>query len=160
MNRVPERIYLVFLLLVFVVFILLTIQMPLAARRTPLLMGVGGLAATVVQLVIEFRANLNRESTKEFNEKTTYTVKLIGLVKSKEVQFFLWLIIFLLLIYFMGFTYAIPIFIFSMIRFQYGERLATAVMMAVGSGVVYQLVFVNILRITAYEGLLGRLLSV
>jgi len=72
----------------------------------------------------------------------------------KEIQGFLWIGFFLLLLYLGGFLISIPVYMFAFLRFSAKRTLKDCVLMSVGSIIFIYLLFIQLMEYRLYSGIL------
>ncbi len=157
MERKMENIFSLVLVVVFALAIYLAFGLPVAARSMPLLFGTCGLIAALIQLTAGFKKNVSAScSGKERKETRSFK----EIISNKEINFFAWLFLFYFLIYLLGFTLAIPLFLFLILLIKYREKLLLVFLMSLGFCSAYYILFIRIMKIAVYEGLLFNILRV
>ena len=74
--------------------------------------------------------------------------------QARERKMFLWLALFLVGILAFGFLWATPVLVFAFLRFSERESWSVATVGALGAWLVLYLVFVRLLELFLFEGLL------
>jgi len=72
----------------------------------------------------------------------------------KEIQGFLWIGFFLLLLYLGGFLISIPVYMFAFLRFSAKRSLRECLLMSIGSMVFVYLLFIQLMEYRLYSGIL------
>lgn len=135
------------MLCIFAGMTLMALGFPAKAQLMPLLIGVPGTAMALVQLITDLRAPAaptpEAEAAFEAREE-----------QHRERKMFLWLALFFAGILAFGFLWATPVLVFAFLRFGERESWGVAATGAVGSWLVLYLVFVRVLELFLFEGLL------
>lgn len=144
MSKKIDILFLTIVLFVFLLFLYNSTGLIIGSKRMPVLIIIPGLILTAgyILFLITKRNNTNEDK-----------VSFRKFFKNRDVKFFGWLIIFLIFIYFLGFMIAIPLFLFLLSRFFYREGIWQSFILAIGSIIIVQLLFVNLLKIVPYTGL-------
>jgi hypothetical protein len=120
---------------------------PAQAQLMPLLVGVPGTAMALAQLIREVRAPAAARPTAEAALELPQE-------HSREQRMFLWLALFLAGILAFGFLWATPVLVFAFLRFSERESWAVAAIGALGIWAVLYGVFVKLLELFLFDGLL------
>jgi hypothetical protein len=120
---------------------------PPQAQLMPLLVGVPGTAMALLQLIREVRAPTEAPTAEAAFEQHEE--------HGRERKMFLWLALFLAGILAFGFLWATPVLVFAFLRFGERESWAVAAIGALGIWVVLYGVFVQLLELFLFEGLLS-----
>jgi type II secretory pathway component PulM len=135
------------MLAIFAGMTFLALGFPAKAQLMPLLVGVPGTAMALLQLIKELRAPAEvrptAEAALELQEE-----------HGRERKMLLWLALFLAGILAFGFLWATPVLVFAFLRFSERESWAVAAIGAFGIWVVLYGVFVQLLELFLFEGLL------
>jgi hypothetical protein len=135
------------MLCIFAGMTLMALGFPAKAQLMPLLVGVPGTAMALVQLIRDLRAPAaptpEAEAAIEAREE-----------QRRERKMFLWLALFFAGILAFGFLWATPVLVFAFLRLGERESWGVAATGAVGSWLVLYLVFVRVLELFLFEGLL------
>jgi nitrate reductase NapE component len=120
---------------------------PAQAQLMPLLIGVPGTLMALVQLIKEVRAPAEAPTAEAAGEAQNE--------QARERKMFLWLALFLAGILAVGFLWATPVLVFAFLRFSERESWSVAAVGSLGAWLVLYLVFVKLLELFLFEGLLG-----
>lgn len=120
---------------------------PAQAQLMPLLIGIPGTLMALVQLIREVRAPAEPPPVAEAAFEARQEER-------RERKMFFWLALFLAGILAFGFLWATPVLVFAFLRFSERESWAVAATGAVGAWLVLYLVFVKMLELFLFEGLL------
>lgn len=134
-----------------------------SAGLLPILFSSCGLVVATLHLILEIKAV--RSTPSEDNAKRPLGNSNIAnilkkLLKHEGVSYFIWIIIFFLLICFLGFFLAIPVFLFLILLLRYQEKLIIVILMPLGFTLAYYLLFIRIVNIASYEGYFFKLLDI
>jgi hypothetical protein len=133
----------------FVIFAGMTVMalgFPAQAQLMPLLIGVPGTLMALVQLIKEVRAPAEAPSDAEAALEAREEQR-------RERKMLLWLGLFLAGILAFGFLWATPVLMFAFLRFSERESWAIAAIGAIGAWLILYIVFVRLLELFLFEGL-------
>lgn len=133
-----------------------------SAGLLPILFSSCGLVVSTLHLIFEIKSA--RSAPSEDNVKRPLGNSDIAnilkkLLKHEGVSYFIWIIIFFLLICFLGFFLAIPVFLFLILLLRYHEKLIIVILMPLSFCLAYYLLFIRIVNIASYEGYLFKILN-
>jgi len=153
------------LVVIFALAIYLAFDLPVAARRVPLLFSTCGLVAALIQLLAGMKTGFLKVSVEAKEREGGLFPKRLKeatckLFSIQEINFFSWLFFFYLLIYLLGFTLAIPLFLFSILLLKYREKFTLVFLMSLGFCSAYYLLFIRIMKVAVHEGLLFNILGI
>ena len=139
----------------FAVFFFIAARMPAGANRIPFLMSGAGLLFSASGFIKILKVGRFARNTSEAdNNRPTFS---LSFLKLPEVQLFFWLVLFLAMIYFIGFAFAIAMFLFLVISFFYKERFRLAIGAAAAGLLFYYGLFVKVVGIQTFDGILFSL---
>jgi Tripartite tricarboxylate transporter TctB family len=134
------------MLVIFAGMTVMALGFPAQAQLMPLLIGVPGTLMALIQLIKELRAPAEAppavEAAIEAREE-----------QGRERKMFLWLALFLVGVVAFGFLWATPVLIFAFLRFSERESWAVAAIGAIGAWLILYVVFVRVLELFLFEGL-------
>jgi len=151
-KLLAEKIVAFVLLSFFAVSFFIATRMPAGANRIPFLMSGAGLLFAAggfikVLKVDPFAGNTGAAD----NNRPPFS---LSFLKLPEVRLFFWLVLFLAMIYFIGFAFAIALFLFLVISFFYKERFRLAIGAAAAGLLLYYGLFVKVVGIQTFDGIL------
>jgi hypothetical protein len=136
----------VVMLVIFAGMTVMALGFPAQAQLMPLLIGVPGTLMALIQLIKELRAPAEAppaaEAAIEAREE-----------QGRERKMFLWLALFLVGVVAFGFLWATPVLVFAFLRFGERESWTVAAIGAIGTWLVLYVVFVRLLELFLFEGL-------
>jgi Tripartite tricarboxylate transporter TctB family len=133
------------MLVIFAGMTVMALGFPAQAQLMPLLIGVPGTVMALVQLIKELRAPAEAPPAAAIEARDE---------QRRERKMFLWLGLFLAGVLAFGFLWATPVLIFAFLRFSERESWAVATIGAIGAWLVLYVVFVRLLELFLFEGLL------
>jgi Tripartite tricarboxylate transporter TctB family len=136
------------MLAIFAGMTVIALGFPAQAQLMPLLIGVPGTLMALLQLIKELRAPAEPPPVAEATFEAQRE-------QARERKMFLWLALFLAGILAFGFLWATPVLVFAFLRFSERESWSVAAVGALGAWLVLYLVFVKLLELFLFEGLLG-----
>jgi hypothetical protein len=134
------------MLCIFAGMTLMALGFPAKAQLMPLLIGVPGTAMALVQLIKDVRAPAAPPPAAE----AAFEVRQ---EQRREHKMLFWLALFFAAILAFGFLYATPVLVFAFLRFGEGESWTVAAVGAIGAWLVLYVVFVKLLELFLFEGL-------
>lgn len=141
------------MLTIFAGMALMAIHYPPKARFMPLLVAVPATILCLMQLAIDIRQTL-RESGDGAAAADARTIA----QRPREVKMFLWLGAFFVGILAFGFLYAAPLLILAFLRFGERELWMTSIVAAVATFAAIYFVFVHMLQLFVFDGLVTQLI--
>jgi hypothetical protein len=133
------------MLVIFAGMTVMALGFPAQAQLMPLLIGIPGTVMALVQLIKELRAPAEAPPAAAIEARDE---------QRRERKMFLWLGLFLAGVLAFGFLWATPVLIFAFLRFSERESWAVATIGAIGAWLVLYVVFVRLLELFLFEGLL------
>ena len=118
---------------------------PEKARFLPLLIGVPAAVMAFTQLVFDIRKNRATPRPKPSAEELAR--------RGREVKMFVWFGLFVAGILAFGFVYAAPVLVFAFLKFGEKESWQTAMIGALGAWAILYGVFVKLLELFLFDGL-------
>ncbi len=132
---------------------------PLRAALFPMLLGIAGAILAMAELLISLfvaEEGTMKQATTDF-KPTGHADKSLEMRRTLSIS--LWIILFSLLIFFLGLPLAVPLFVFSYLKFQGKEGWVIAIVMTVSCWLFFYGLFVRLLRTQFEEGYLFTLLT-
>lgn len=136
------------------------------ARQVPMLTGIGTVGL-LVAIIVQFFKSMARKDNSGHAAEPPPEKKIPGLEappendfaaspgkKRKEAVVIIWLLLLTAASYLIGFLLAIPLYLFLFLFIFAGESWKTSLGMAIGVFVVIYLVFVKVLNVEVFKGLL------
>lgn len=154
MKPIGDRIFTGILLFIFALFILMAAGYDPAPRRIPLLVGVPGLALAAWHFVSILKRG--GESAPEGGD--AQVAKCQKVRYQQEALFLLWLAVFYLLSYLLGFTWSVPAFLFLLLYVYFRERIVLSIVYSAMVSFAIYLLFAVIFHINLYRGIIFILL--
>lgn len=149
-----------------------------STRLVPLIIAVPGLVFMILQLIIDSlpgvsrrlgRLGMNKDlfGAEEIRVREKGAAEAAGIKKAlapartriPEAIMFVWIVWFVALIYLFGYLVAVPVFVFSFLKFRAGASWVFSILGAVLMEVVVYAGFVILLNVFLYKGLLFTLVS-
>lgn len=140
------------MLTIFAGMSLIAVNYPPKARFMPLLVGIPGTIMCLAQLFIDIRQRL-----RESGNGASLDAEAIA-ERPREAKMFFWLGLFTAGILAFGFLYGAPVLILAFLRFAERESWTTSIVAAVAAFAVLYLVFVRMLELFLFEGLITPLI--
>jgi Tripartite tricarboxylate transporter TctB family len=145
-------------LVFFCVFVYEAREWRMQARLYPLAIGIPMLVLAIVQVILDFKGvkakqpsdgapptPMDFQFTKDIDPETA---------KKRAITMFAWLFGFFALIYLLGFSIAIPLMMFTYLKFQGGESWILSISLTVIAWFFFYGLFVKLLTLPFPEGLL------
>jgi len=148
------------------------------ARLVPLIIGIPGLVFMILQLIIDSLPGVSRRlgmlgikkglfgaaeiRAREKRAREDASLKKVlppARRRIPEAIMFVWIVSFVALIYLFGYLVAVPVFVFSFLKFRAGASWVFCILGAVLMEVVVYAGFVILLNVFLYKGLLFILIS-
>jgi len=139
------------MLAIFAGMSVMAIGYPAKARFLPLLVGIPGTVMCLAQLLMDLRQTL-QERTGRAEVETGGPADL-----AREARMFLWLGIFFVGIMAFGFLYAAPVVVAAYLRIAERESWMTSILGGVGAWAILYVVFMQVLELFLFEGLITPL---
>jgi len=150
-------IFAIILLIFFCVAIFCAMQYDRVASRIPLIVAVPGLLLTIYTLIVEIRKkDPVEDKTINKAEEGQEPELCASELKRREWTIILWILLLAVLIYLIGFLFAIPLYFFLMLRLWGKEPWRLVIIQSILSAAVIYLFFVSLLHVNLYEGYLIR----
>ena len=134
------------MLVIFAGMTVMALGFPAQAQLMPLLIGVPGTLMALVQLIKELCAPAEAPPAPEAAIEARDE-------QGRERKMFLWLALFLAGVLAFGFVWATPVLVFAFLRFGERESWTVAAFGAIGTWLVLYVVFVRLLELFLFEGL-------
>lgn len=140
------------LLALIILFIIIALNYPLETKMVPLVIGIPALFLMIIEYVAQIfmkKTVISEESEKL--EKSNDYLRL-----KKEINIVLWIIGFVGITYFFGFNISIPLFLFSIYKFQFSYSTGKSLLL---SFVIWTIIFISfdqLLNISLNCGILVR----
>ncbi|MGH6922492.1 MAG: tripartite tricarboxylate transporter TctB family protein [Propylenella sp.] len=140
------------MLVIFAGMSVMAIGYPEKARFLPLLVGIPGTIMCLAQLLIDIRhAFQQRAGDAEADSDETADA-------SREAKMLLWLVLFFAGILAFGFLFGAPVIVAAYLRFAERETWTTSLVAGVGAWLVLYVVFVRLLELYVFDGLVTQLI--
>lgn len=150
-------IFALILLIFFCIAVFYAMQYGRVAGRAPLIVAIPGLLLTVYTLIVEIRQkDPVEDKTKNKAEEDQESELSASELKRRERTIIFWIILLAILIYLIGFLFAIPIYFLLMLRIWGKEPWRLVIIQSIISAAVIYLFFVSLLHVNLYEGYLLR----
>lgn len=148
------------LIVVFAVAIIMALGYHGRAKVAPLVVAIPGITVVLVLLAQDLRAKAKLASSHsaEANEDEKKPKKGKEITTRSELIAFGWVTLLLVLLYFLGFVVAIPVYLFLYMRVKSKEKLRFSLAFAAVSSLVLYVFFIQILKMQLYPGLILELL--
>jgi hypothetical protein len=140
------------MLVIFAGMSVMAIGYPEKARFLPLLVGIPGAIMCLAQLLIDVRHTLQQRAG-DANADAEEAAD-----AAREAKMLLWLAIFFAGILAFGFLYGAPVIVAAYLRFAEKESWTTSLVAGVGAWVVLDIVFVRLLELYVFNGLVTPLI--
>ena len=162
--KINERSVVTFIFLALTMsFVFIAFKYRPDARLFPLLLGIPLSVLLILQLLFDLLPKLqahlsflkdegifSRIGGSETVSRVTKKVETVWLVWLQVLQVTAWLAGFIILLRFLNYVYAAPLFVLVMIRFQGKESWPRATIAAAGTGIFVYLLFAKILKLAFY----------
>lgn len=112
------------------------------------------LTLILLELGLQIKTFINRPATTAEQNDGGSTNGPDRTVMLKEIQGFLWIGFFLLVLYLAGFLISIPVYMFAFLRFSAKRSLKDCLLMSVGSTVFVYLLFIQLMEYRLYSGII------
>jgi hypothetical protein len=158
-----ERIFDLFLLVIFSLLAVLTLDYPSDSQLFPFIFLFASLLMLLIKLlspisatlskIVKVKGMFNQEDLADNPSKDKSEENGNATTIAREIKSFSWVVVFLILIYLFGILYAIPVFLFSFLKTMGNRKTFEALLITIGvTGFIY-LLFIKILHIEFYKGL-------
>ena len=141
------------------------------ARLVPLIVGIPGIIFVILQLMIDSLPGVSKRLRKLSSKKDLFSTKEIKLKKGEVEEaekillpaqrgstpawiMFVWIALFAVLICLFGYLVAIPVLVFSFLKFRARASWLYSILSAAGIEIVMYVGFVFLLNVFLYKGLL------
>ena len=140
------------MLIFFAVFFYVAIKMQAGANRIPFLMSGSGLLLSAGLFLAIFKGVRRPRTTNEDGVKRDPFI--MRFIKLPEVRLVCWLILFIAMIYVVGFIFAIALFLFLVVTVFYGESFKLGIAAAVFGVLFYYGLILKLLGVQTFSGIL------
>jgi len=154
MRMDEGKIFALIIAMLLVIVIILSLGYVPKARVVPLAVALPTLALALYQILLEF--DVLGQKKKDFNDSAKAAEKMETNLKSYRM-IFTWILLFIVMLFLIGFFPAIAVFMFLYLKLQGKESWLVSICMPGAALVVVYLAFVFGLHIDFYGGLLGEL---
>ena len=157
MKIKPAALFSLVVLIFFCVFVYEAKDWRMQARLYPWAIGIPMLICAIVQLILDLKGVKAKESSDgapmdfQFAVQTDVSPEQ---VKRRTITMFAWLFGFFVMIWLLGYVIAIPVMVFSYLKFQSNESWMTSTTLTVIAFVFFYSLFVKLLTLPFPEGLL------
>lgn len=132
---------------------------PFRAALFPMILGIAGTILAAVELLLSlFRADegKKKQATVDFSPSGNADK---ALERSRTLSISLWIVLFSLLIFLLGLPLAVPLFVFSYLKFQGKEGWGITIVMTVSCWLFFYGLFIKLLHTSFEEGYLLTVLN-
>ncbi len=151
----PAAIFSFCALIFFCVFVYQAHEWRMQARLYPWAIGIPMLILAIVQVIFDLKGLKAKESTDAapVDFQFTQTVE-PAIAKKRAITMFSWLFGFFVAVLLVGFSIAIPLMMFTYMKFQGKESWVLSLVLTVIAFIFYYMLFVRVLNLPFPEGLL------
>jgi hypothetical protein len=151
----PAAIFSICALIFFCVFVYQAHEWRMQARLYPWAIGIPMLILAIVQVIFDLKGVKAKESTDAapVDFQFTQTVE-PAIAKKRAITMFSWLFGFFVAVLLVGFSIAIPLMMFTYMKFQGKESWVLSLVLTVIAFIFYYMLFVRVLNLPFPEGLL------
>ena len=155
MKIKPAALFSFCALVFFCVFVYQAQEWRLQARLYPWAIGIPMLVLAIVQVIMDLRGVKAKESADATPMDFQFTKDVEPAVaKKRAITMFSWLLGFFFAIWIVGFNIAIPLMMFTYMKFQGKEPWVLSIVLTVVAFIFYYALFVRLLNLPFPEGLL------
>lgn len=155
MKIKPAALFSFCALVFFCVFVYQAQEWRLQARLYPWAIGIPMLVLAIVQVIMDLRGVKAKESADATPMDFQFTKDVEPAVaKKRAITMFSWLLGFFFAIWIVGFNIAIPLMMFTYMKFQGKEPWVLSIVLTVVAFIFYYALFVKLLNLPFPEGLL------
>ena len=157
MKLRPAALFSLVALIFFCVFVYHAQEWRLQARLYPWAIGIPMVILAIVQVILDLKGVKAKESTDGAPMDFQFTGQKEldpAVVKKRTITMFCWMFGFFLMIWMLGYVIAIPVMVFSYIKFQSNESWVLSTILTVIAFVFFYSLFVKLLTLPFPEGLL------
>jgi hypothetical protein len=148
----------IFMIAVSVAVIITASDWPLRAALFPMTLGIAGVILAVTELLLGlFAAEEGKKQAAADFTPTGHADKAVELRRTLSIS--LWIILFSLLIFLLGLPLAVPLFVFSYLKFQGKEGWGITIVMTASCWLFFYGLFVQLLHESFEDGYLLAVLS-
>lgn len=172
MKLKGEFIFGVLLVGVIMIFVFCSLGYGPTARLVPLAVGIPGIVFGILQLIGSLPGVSKRleklsaakdlfgtKKIKPREEEAQESEEEVEKVSTPAWIIFLWIVGFTVLISLFGYLVAVPVLVFSFLKFRSGASWLYSILSAVGIEIVMYVGFVLLLKVFLYEGLVFSLIA-
>jgi len=153
----PAALFSLIVLIFFCVFVYEAREWRMQARLYPYAIGIPMLICAIIQFILDLKG----VKAKEAADGTPMDFQFSGqkeidpaVVKRRTITMFSWMLGFFLMIWLLGYVIAIPVMVFSYLKFQSDESWMLSTTLTVIAFVFFYTLFVKLLTLPFPEGLL------
>jgi len=151
----PAAIFSFCALIFFCVFVYQAHDWRMQARLYPWAIGIPMLILAIIQVILDLKGVKAKQSTDAAPVDFQFTKEIEpAIAKKRAITMFAWLFGFFIAILLVGFSIAIPLMMFTYMRFQGKESWVLSLVLTVIAFTCYYLLFVRVLNLPFPEGLL------
>lgn len=155
MKLRPAALFSLIILIFFCVFVYEAKEWRMQARLYPFTIGIPMLIFALVQFILDLKGVKAKESGDGAPMDFQFSAQKEmdpALVKKRTIVMFSWMFGFFFLIWLVGYPIAIPLMVFSYLKFQSGETWTLTVVLTVISWVFFYTLFVRLLNLPFPDG--------
>jgi hypothetical protein len=153
----PAALFSLIVLIFFCVFVYEAKDWRMQARLYPYAIGIPMLICAIIQVILDLKGVKAKESTDgtpmDFQFSTQKEMD-PAVVKRRTITMFSWMLGFFLMIWLLGYVIAIPVMVFSYLKFQSNESWVLSTTLTVIAFAFFYTLFVKLLTLPFPEGLL------
>ena len=148
-----ERIFMIFLLLIMLLMVVLGSRYDAASKILPMASGIVATLIVAFLLLMSFSARISAWYQK-FEKRPVLTESALSVKeKKRELSVIAWFSGCTVAVYFLGFLVAIPLFLFSFLKFWAKESWLMSLVLAAAVPAIVYFTFVYILSVPLHTGL-------
>ncbi|HEX6767809.1 MAG TPA: tripartite tricarboxylate transporter TctB family protein [Candidatus Binatia bacterium] len=153
----PAALFSLIVLIFFCVFVYEAREWRMQARLYPYAIGIPMLICAIIQFILDLKGVKAKESADGAPMDFQFTGQKEmdpAVVKRRTITMFSWMLGFFLMIWLLGYVIAIPVMVFSYLKFQSNESWMLSTTLTVIAFVFFYSLFVKLLTLPFPEGLL------
>lgn len=153
----PAALFSLIVLIFFCVFVYEAREWRMQARLYPYAIGIPMLICAIIQFILDLKGVKAKESADGAPMDFQFTGQKEmdpAVVKRRTITMFSWMLGFFLMIWLLGYVIAIPVMVFSYLKFQSNESWLLSTTLTVIAFVFFYSLFVKLLTLPFPEGLL------
>lgn len=162
MKLRPAALFSLVALIFFCVFVYTAQEWRMQARLYPWAIGIPMLILAVIQFVLDLKGVKAKESSDAPMDFQFQGQKEIApeLVRQRTITMFSWMFGFFFLIYLLGYVVAIPLMVFTYLKFQSNESWGLSTTLTVIAFIFFYSLFVKLLNLPFPEGMIQTWLGI